>query len=218
MTLKAAIFDMDGVVVDTVPIHFHAWKRMFGEYGHDFTFEDYKEKVDGIPRHDGTRAILTELSDEEIIEAGDRKQSYFLEEIHKSEIPIYQSTIDLIDDLQGQNIKVAVISASKNAPLILERINLIDRLDSVVCGHDVERGKPDPEVFLVAAKRLHVNQDECIVFEDAALGVEAAKKASMLCVGIDRYGDPTRLEQADIVVTDLSEVDFDKLLNLFLQI
>lgn len=216
MAFKAAIFDMDGVVVDTVPIHFKAWRRMFGEYGHEFTFEDYKEKVDGIPRYDGTRAVLTELSDEEIVEAGDKKQAYFLEELNTADIPIYKSTTDLITDLQGRKIKVAVISASKNAPLILERIGLMDRLDAMVCGHDVTKGKPDPQVFLLAAKKLGAEKSQCVVFEDAVLGVEAAKKALMKCVGIDRYGDPERLNQADLVVSDLGEIDFKKISNLFL--
>ena len=76
---RGAIFDVDGVLVDTVPIHFKAWKKMFSEYGVDFTFDDYKSKVDGIPRYDGARAILKNLSDTEIKEAGDRKQRYFLE-------------------------------------------------------------------------------------------------------------------------------------------
>lgn len=215
MSFKAAIFDMDGVVVDTVLIHFKAWKRMFGEYGHDFTFEEYKAKVDGIPRFNGTRNILTHLNDAEVIEAGDRKQSYFLEEITSCEIPIYQSTIDLIDNFQKRGIKVAVISASKNAPLILERIGLSERLDAVVSGYDVTKGKPDPEVFVLASERLGVPKKECVVFEDAVLGVEAAKNAEMKCIGIDRYGDPQRLNKADVVVNDLSEIDFEKIGSLF---
>lgn len=214
MSFKAAIFDMDGVVVDTVPLHFAAWKKMFAEYGHEFTFEEYKEKVDGIPRVDGTKAILTELSDKEIIEAGNRKQKYFLEEIEKSAIPKYKTTIDLIDNLQKHGIKVAVISASKNAPNILKKIGLSERLDAIVSGYDVKKGKPDPEVFLTAAEKLCAGQDECIVFEDAVLGVEAAGRAGMKCVGIDRYGSPERLSKADIVVNDLGEIGYKELIGL----
>lgn len=215
MSFKAAIFDMDGVVVDTVPIHFNAWKRMFADYGHDFTFEEYKEKVDGIPRIDGAKAVLTKLSDDQIIEASNKKQEYFLEEIVNAPIPKYQSTIDLIFDLKSRGIKVAVISASKNAPSILERIGLIEKLDASVSGHDVTKGKPDPQVFLIAAERLGKAPSESIVFEDAVLGVEAAKRAKMKCVGIDRYGDRSRLEKANIVVSDLSEINYDDLIKLF---
>lgn len=215
MPFKAAIFDMDGVVVDTVPIHFNAWKKMFADYGHEFSFEEYKQKVDGIPRIDGAKAVLTELSDQQIEVAAAKKQEYFLEEIEKSEIPIYQTTFDLINDLQKRGIKVAVISASKNAPQILTRIGLVERLDAVVSGHDVTRGKPDPQVFLIAAEKIGVDPSECIVFEDAVLGVKAAKNASMRCVGIDRYGNPERLSKANVVVSDLGETSYENVLKLF---
>ena len=111
---KAAIFDLDGVIVDTVPIHYRAWKKMFSEYGKDFTFEDYKQKVDGIPRLDGARAILTDFSDEDIKKACDTKQGYFLEFIEKDEIPTHKSTMKLIEELKSHSIKVANISSSKN--------------------------------------------------------------------------------------------------------
>ncbi len=215
MKFHAAIFDMDGVVVDTVPIHFAAWKRMFEEHGHPFTFDEYKEKVDGIPRIDGTRNVLTDLSEEEIQKAAAQKQEYFSEEIEKTKIPIYDSTVKLIDNLQKNGIKVAVISASKNAPLILTRIGLIDRLDATVNGNDVTRGKPDPQVFLMAAERLDASANQSIVFEDAVLGVEAAKRAEMKCIGIDRYGEPERLKEADHVVSDLSEVTIETIEALF---
>jgi len=215
MSFKAAIFDMDGVVVDPVPLHFNAWKRMFGAYGHDFTFEEYKQKVDGIPRIDGAKAVLTELSDEEVMTAATRKQDYFLDELDKCDIPIYKTTFDLIYDLQTRGIKVAVISASKNAPKILNRVGLDKKLNAIVSGHDVTKGKPDPQVFLMAAEKLGADPSECIVFEDAVLGVEAAKNAHMVCVGIDRYGDPTRLAKANVIVTDLGEIDYEKITELF---
>ena len=95
---KGAIFDLDGVLVETVPLHFAAWKRMFAEYGIDFTFQDYKQKVDGIPRLDGARAILTELSDEELEKAATRKQKYYLEAIDSQDVPVHQDSIDLINN------------------------------------------------------------------------------------------------------------------------
>jgi len=216
MTFKAAIFDMDGVVVDTVPIHFNAWKRMFADYGHEFTFDEYKEKVDGIPRIDGAKAVLTDLSEQEIQEAAEKKQEYFLEEIEHRDIPTYKTTIDLIASLQKKGIKVAVISASKNAPNILKRIGLFDKLDAMVSGLDVTKGKPDPQVFLIATERLETKPPESCVFEDAVLGVEAAKRAEMRCVGIDRYGNPERLKKADVVVSDLGEIDLEGIEKLFL--
>ncbi len=213
--MKAAIFDLDGVIVDTVPLHFKAWQRMFSGYGIDFNFDDYKKKVDGIPRLDGARAILTNLDEEKLKEACERKQKYFLQNLSEEEIKIYDSTVRLIKELKSREIKVAVISSSKNLRMILEKIQLTALLDTVVSGYEFTKGKPDPEIFLIAAHRLQVSPDECVVFEDALLGVEAAKKAGMVCVGVDRYKKPSRLARADVVVGDLAETDFERLKALF---
>jgi len=212
---RGAIFDVDGVLVDTVPIHFKAWKKMFSEYGVDFTFDDYKSKVDGIPRYDGARAILKNLSDTEIKEAGDRKQRYFLEFIDEEEIPVYTSSIDLIKELKGHGKKIAFASSSRNCKRILERTKIIHLADAIVDGNDLTRGKPDPEIFQLAAQRLNCDYAECIVFEDAVLGVEAALNTEMLCIGIDRYDNPKRLAKASLVVKDLSGVDHKTIEDLF---
>ena len=213
--LKGAIFDLDGVVVDTVPLHFEAWKKMFGEYNIDFTFEMYKAKVDGIPRYDGARAILTDISDKELKTAADRKQSYYLEFVSKESIPVYDSSVALIKDLKKHKIKIAIASSSRNCRKILEITGLISLADTIVHGGEFKKGKPDPEIFQLSAKRLKLSHNECIVFEDAVLGVEAAINGGMPCVGIDRYGKQKRLKKADFVVKDLSEVDYYKLERLF---
>ena len=213
--MKAAIFDLDGVIVNTVPLHFKAWQRMFSEYGKEFTFEDYKEKVDGIPRIDGARAILTDLPDKELIEASNGKQGYFLEYIEKETIAVYESTVAIIKAIKEDQKKIAVISSSKNCIPILKRVNLLHLFDIVITGNDITKGKPDPQVFFMAAEGLSCKPSECVVFEDAVLGVEAAKKAGMKCVGIDRYKKPERLEKADLVVGDLEEVNLQKIKELF---
>jgi len=215
MSFKAAIFDLDGVVVNTVPLHFKAWQRMFGEYGKVFTFENYKEKVDGIPRLDGARAILADLSKEELEKAASKKQSYYLELVEKGEVEIYQTTVNLIEDLRKKGIKSAAASSSRNCKHILQKTKLIDIFDVIIQGGDFKKGKPNPEIFLMAASRLGLSPDEIIVFEDAKLGVEAAKNGAMLCVGIAREGDKEILKKADIVVLDLGEVDYEKLNKLF---
>ncbi|MFH0926254.1 MAG: beta-phosphoglucomutase family hydrolase [bacterium] len=217
MKLKAAIFNLDGVIVDTVPLHFSAWRRMFEEYGKNFTFENYKTKVDGIPRDDGVRAILPNLTSDEIREAGDRKQQYFLEYLNKSEVPVYKSTISLINQLKKNNIKAAVVSSSKNSPVILKKIGLYDNIDVVISGDAINIGKPDPQIFLMAASQLDVLPASCAVFEDAVLGVEAAKNAGMFCIGIDRYNEPERLKEANYIVKDLNEINLEKLFKLMMK-
>lgn len=212
---KGAIFDLDGVVVNTVPIHFNAWKKMFGEFGIDFNFEMYKNKVDGIPRYDGARAILTELDEEKLKEAADRKQSYFLEFIAKEPVFVYESSVDLIRELKIQGKKVAVASSSRNCKRILKKVGIIKLADAIVQGGDFSKGKPAPDIFELAAHKLGLDNNECVVFEDALLGVEAALNGGMVCVGVDRYNKPERLGKADIVVDDLSKIDYKKLEELF---
>lgn len=213
--IQAAIFDLDGVIVNTVPLHFKAWQRMFSEYGREFDFDDYKEKVDGIPRTDGARAILSDLSEEELEKAGNKKQSYFLEYLEKEDILVYDTTVRLINSLKKEKLKTAIISSSKNCLPILEKVKLLHLFDVAITGNDITKGKPDPQIFLMAARRLGVEPARLVVFEDAILGVEAAKRAGMKCVGIDRYGKPERLKKADLVVGDLGEVTTEKIKELF---
>ena len=215
MSFKAGIFDLDGVIVDTVPIHFKAWKAMFADYGKAFDFDDYKKKVDGIPRIDGCRAILTDFSDDEIKIASDKKQVYYLEYLKKEGIKVYDSTITLIKTLLENKIKVAVISSSKNLLMILEKAKIEYLFEVKISGNDITKGKPDPQVFLMAAQRLKCSPDECVIFEDATLGVEAAKRAGIKCVGIDRDNHPDLFKKADIVVNDLGEIDLNKILSIF---
>ncbi len=212
---KGAIFDLDGVIVNTVPLHFKAWKTMFSEYGINFTFDDYKAKVDGIPRYDGARAILTDLSEAEVKQAAAKKQVYFVELIEAEDVPLYASSIVLIKELKSHDRKIAVASSSRNCKRILEQTKIIHLADAIVSGSDLTRGKPDPQIFQMAADRLACPHQECLVFEDAVLGVEAAINAKMPCIGIDRYGNPERLAKANLVVDDLSRVDYNKIEELF---
>ena len=214
MSLKGAIFDLDGVVVNTVPLHFKAWKKMFGEYGKKFSFQDYKMKVDGIPRTDGARAILSELSKEQLNKAAARKQGYYLEFLEKEGVEIYASAISLIKSLRKNNIKVAVISSSKNCLFILKKAKIVNLFDVIITGNDIKKGKPHPEIFLSAAKRLGLKTKDCVVFEDAVLGIEAAKRARMKAIGIDHYHKPNRLKKADLVVGNLKGVNISKLKEL----
>jgi len=215
MSFEAAIFDLDGVIVDTVPLHFKAWKNMFAEYGIDFTFDDYKSKVDGIPRQDGARAILTDLSDEKLKEAAARKQEYFLEFVEKEDVPVYASSVDLIKEIKKHDKKIAIASSSRNCKGILKKVGIIDLADAIVDGHDLTKGKPDPQIFQLAAERVGCGYADCVVFEDAVLGVEAAVNGKMPCIGVDRYSNPARLAQANLVVEDLSRVDYKTVEKLF---
>ena len=207
------ISDLDGVIVDTVTQHFESWQRMFAGFGVDFSFDDYKEKIDGIPRIDGVRKILAGAGEEDIERACDRKQELFLELIRDG-VETYPTTVALFRELQVRGVRLAAISSSRNCETILRSIDLYKIFATVITGNDITRGKPDPQIFLMAAEALGLEPGECVVFEDAALGVEAAKRGGFPCVGIDRHGTPGRLAAADLVVKDLGEVDFEELAGL----
>ncbi len=211
MSFKGAIFDLDGVIVNTVPLHFKAWKRMFSEYGKEFTLKDYEDKVDGIPRMDGARAILTDISDDELDKAAAKKQGYFSDFLLEEGVNVYDTTVKLMKELRKNGIKIAVISSSKNCPDILRKTGLYSLIDTEINGKMILRGKPDPWIFTEAAKRLDLKPEECAVFEDAVLGVEAGKRAGIFTIGIDRRNAPERLKKADFIIKDLGEVDYRKL-------
>lgn len=212
--IKGAIFDLDGVIVDTVPFHFKAWQKMFNQYGHDFAMADYLAKVDGRPRLEGAAAILTELSPAEIVKAGDIKQGYYLEFLDSEPLEVFESTIKLIKEMKTNKIKLAAASSSKNAVMILKKIKIFDLFEANVSGSDFEKGKPDPEIFLTAAKKIGLTPAECVVFEDAKSGVEAAFAGGFSCVGINRHNDSTGLKLANRVVNDLKEISLAEIAGL----
>ena len=148
MSFKGAIFDVDGVIVNTVPLHFKAWKQMFSEYGRDFTHEDYRQKVDGIPRLDGARAILTHLSAGELEKAAAKKQRHYLELVDAGEIETYPHTVELINELKKNGIKIAAASSSKNCRYVLEKAKLVTLFDTIVGGGDFKKGLSATKSFL----------------------------------------------------------------------
>ena len=212
---KGAIFDLDGVIVNTVPLHFASWHYLFATV-HNLTFtqKDYDEKVDGKPRLDSIRLLLPQLSEQEVIAAGECKQQRYLELLNEKEIEQFPSSIQLIKELHSKGILLAAASSSKNANYILEKINLRQVFNVVISGYDFVHGKPHPEIFLKAATALKLAANECIVFEDALAGIQAAKAGGFYCIGIDRHHNPNNYKDADITVRDLNEINYERLNEL----
>ncbi|MFY0592168.1 beta-phosphoglucomutase [Roseivirga sp.] len=213
---KACIFDLDGVIVDTVPAHYTAWKAMADEVGVPFD-EKENENLKGVSRFDSMKHILSlgniEKSDEEIQAYTERKNSIYVD-IISSMTPsdILPGVIDFIDTLEANDIAIAIGSASKNTPQILKCVGLDKVFKVIVDGNQITKSKPNPEVFLKGAERLGFQPKECVVLEDAISGVKAAKDGGMKCIGV---GSPEVLSQADIVVDDLTNVDIDFLKALY---
>lgn len=234
----AVIFDLDGVVTDTASVHAAAWRKMFDQYlsarasaeGVQFQpFDpdaDYRLFVDGKPRSDGVRSFLQSrgivLSEgrtddppgaETVVGMGKLKNGYFLARIEEKGVDVYETTVELLRELRRRGFRTAIISASRNCAMILKAVNLQGLFDARVDGDDAEamgfQGKPAPDIFLEAARRLDVAPERALVIEDALAGVRAGRAGGFgLVVGVDRHGDGEALRQAgaDVVVKDLSGI------------
>ena len=226
--VDAVVFDMDGVITRTADVHMAAWKRMFddwlrdraaasGEDFREFTEQDYLVHVDGKRREDGVAHFLASRGvdpDDALVHAlAQRKNDAFLETVATDGVAPYESTVRLVHDLVAAGVGVAVISASRNAAVILEAAGVADlfpvRVDGDVAAELGLPGKPDPAVFLEAARQLGVPPERAVVVEDAIAGVEAGRSGGFrLVIGVDRTGhpEPLRVAGADVVVTDLDQV------------
>jgi len=214
-TIKACIFDLDGVIVDTAVYHYKAWKRLADQLGLNFTEHD-NELLKGVSRVRSLEIIL-ELNHvtktaEEQTELATQKNNWYVEMINQmTPAEILPGAKEFLEACRAAGIKTALGSASKNSSTILAKINMAHLFDAIVDGNHVSKAKPDPEVFLKGAEALGVSPAECEVFEDAIAGVEAAINGGMKVVGI---GEPAVLSKANIVVSGLDKMSLEKLNEL----
>ncbi len=215
MIIKACIFDLDGVIVDTAKYHFIAWKNIARDLGFEFT-EIHNERLKGVSRMRSLEILLEvggiSLDEQTKIALAKRKNDEYLEYITKmTPDEILPGASAFLKDLRNNGILTALGSASKNSMIILNRLNIASLFDVIIDGNKVSKAKPDPEVFLKGAEELEVPSVNCIVFEDAEAGVEAAIAAGMKCIGI---GDPQILARANAVIPGFKNLDYAKLNRL----
>jgi beta-phosphoglucomutase len=210
--IKACIFDLDGVIVDTAIYHYQAWKRLANQLGFDFTEHD-NEQLKGVSRVRSLEIILalggvtkTAAEQEELAAL---KNTWYVEMIGRMQPDeILPGAKEFVQACRATGIKTALGSASKNSMMILDKIGMTSLFDAIIDGNKVTKAKPDPEVFLKGAEELGVQPAACVVFEDAIAGVEAAKAGGMKAVGI---GSPEVLTKADLVLSGLDKMSLDKL-------
>ncbi|GGD14531.1 beta-phosphoglucomutase [Hyunsoonleella pacifica] len=207
MNKIGVIFDLDGVIVDTAKYHFLAWKDLADELGFEFT-ETHNELLKGVSRVRSLEILLgignVELSEAKKQEYLISKNAHYLEYIHKmGPKEILPGASELLDLLDTLGINYVLGSASKNAPLILKQVHLYERFTGIVDGNSVSKAKPNPEVFLIGAKKLKLQPEHCVVFEDAIAGIEAANTANMISIGI---GDKNTLSEANFNFNSLTEI------------
>ncbi len=202
------IFDLDGVIVDTAKYHYLAWKNLADELGIDFTEED-NEKFKGVSRKRCLELLLEmgniSVSKEQFDLWLEEKNEDYLKYIsNMDESEILPDVTKVLGYLKEKGIPMALGSASKNAISILKKVELMPYFDAIVDGTQVSKAKPDPEVFLIAAKKIGVKPVNCVVFEDALAGIEAANTAGMESIGI---GDVKILSDADYGFNNFTEID-----------
>ena len=215
MNKKGFIFDLDGVIVDTAHFHFKAWKKTAEELGFNLT-EELNEKLKGVSRIDSLQKILdwanVSISKEQFDKMTFEKNEDYLSYVRQmTKDDVLPGVTEFVKNLKDMGYPIALGSASKNAKHILERVGLIDMFDAIVDGNSVAKAKPNPEVFINAAKLLKLNPEDCVVFEDSEAGIQAANIANMVSIGI---GDPSILFEANFCFKDFTEINTNFLSKL----
>ena len=211
--IKAVIFDLDGVIVSTDEYHFQAWKRLADSLGVPFGRES-NDRLRGVSRMESLEIMLEKSAKQyslhEKREMAERKNTYYRELLEGlSPADILPGVIDIIKALKDRRVKIAIGSSSKNARAILRAVGLEDEFDVITDGNHVTRSKPDPEVFTIAAMRLGILPEECLVVEDAEAGVEAGLAAGMSVLGVGAAAGHLRATRS---AEDLSRVSADEML------
>lgn len=213
--IKAVLFDLDGVIVFTDKYHYLAWKKIADEQGWEFD-EQVNNRLRGIPRLASLEEILKhnhiELPMEKKLELMEQKNDYYvklLEDINEADI--YPGAVNFIRKLRERGTKISLCSSSKNAELVLNSLGISDLFDAIVTGHDIKNAKPDPEIFLLGAKRLSMPVFHCVVFEDAMAGIQGAKAAQMKTVGVGNREETEKI--ADQFIMNYDEIDIDTFLE-----
>ncbi len=212
---KAFIFDLDGVIVDTAKYHFLAWQNLANSLGISFSSAQ-NEQLKGVSRVRSLEKILEwgnkTISEEEFTTLMTKKNEEYLVYISKMDTSeILPDVPRVLDSLISKEQAIALGSASKNARVILDKVQLTDKFQAIVDGTNVSKAKPDPEVFLIGAKELGISPENCVVFEDSVAGIQAANRANMISIGI---GDPKVLHEADYIFSDFTEIKEEFINNL----
>ncbi|MGO1058506.1 beta-phosphoglucomutase [Planococcus sp. FY231025] len=215
---KLIIYDLDGILTDTAEFHFLAWQKLAEGLGLSFD-RAFNEQLKGINRMDSLDRILAldstigAFSDEEKLKLATQKNDYYLTLIEEiTPAHILPGMLAFLDANKKTDAKIALGSASKNAPAILEKLGLTGYFDYIVDAAKVKNGKPDPETFTAAADALGIDYRDCIGIEDASAGVEAVNRAGMFSVGV---GDREHLSHADYLVAETSELEFEEVVRQF---
>lgn len=212
---KGIIFDLDGVLVDSSEFHFRAWQIWAKRHGTTMTYEFFRETFGMVNDNIIPHLIPRKLTSEELKALSDDKEAIF-REVARGKIKPLNGAVELVMALQSHGYKLAIGSSTprKNIEVVLESIGLKDSFSVCIAAEDVTKGKPDPEVFLKAAKAIGVLPSRCVVIEDAVAGIQAAKNAGMKAIAVTTTHPRERLKQADIIVESIADVTVEMIEQL----
>ena len=215
MTIQAFIFDLDGVIADTAVFHYQAWRKLANRLGFDIDHA-FNETLKGVGRMDSLNLVLAhggiQMSEaQKQIEAEQKNREYVELISHMTPADLLPGALDTLLAVRAAGLKIALASASKNGPMILEQLQVTELFDTIVNPALLKNGKPNPEIFLTAAQQLHVPPQACIGVEDAISGIAAIKDAGMFAVGI---GEANVLTQADVVLPNLQGFNCTELVSM----
>lgn len=215
--IRAVIWDMDGVIVDTGPYHYRAWRQVFGERGIEFTESEFQthfgQRNDTIIRS----ALGQKTTLEDIKTIACQKEEIF-RKIARENLRALPGAVELIKSLREHDFKIGLASSApyENIWLVLEGLRIKEYFDAIVSGHEVTEGKPSPQAFLLAASKLGVAPAGCVVVEDAVAGVAGCKRAGMRCLAVTNTNRASELAEADLIVDTLQVItvkDIERLIG-----
>ncbi len=208
------IFDMDGVLIDSADAHFQSWCLLARENNTRVTHDHFTQTF-GRQNQDVIPILFGDVNDRRLRELADRKEALYRDLIRKDP-PLVKGAASLIRSLNEQGARVAIGSSGplENIRLVISALQVDDRIATIVSSDDVTRGKPDPQVFIMAAERLGVPPGRCVVIEDAPVGIQAARAAGMRSVGVLLYHTAEALGESDLNVTELADLSAETVLQL----
>lgn len=220
MPIRAAIFDFDGVIADSIPLHFESFRRVFADEGGAFTMDDYRRVANGAPREVVIRGMMPHLTPARLQELMDRKGRYVVQIAEEQGVMPIPGALETAAACRRRGLRTAIASSSRTAKQFLDALRIEkpelrparSLFDAILEREGVVKAKPDPEVFLLAARALDVAPAECVVVEDAVHGVTAARRAGMKVIAITTTDTREALREADIIVDRFDEIDLDALL------
>lgn len=209
LPFKGVIFDMDGTLLESTEADYQAWKKVFNNYNHELSYEKYVPML-GVKSADVVRNAIGYTNDQDVKRILKEKFDFFVEYVNENPIKAVRFAEHFLQSLSHYPVKVALATSSRKEKMqmVLKQLNFLQYFEVIVTGDEVVNSKPAPDIFLLAAKRLGLDPEDCMVVEDGPIGVAAAKSAGMKCVAITETHEANKLMEADLIIDSYENTSF----------